>query len=187
MDTNLQLLLAINTWARSTPWLQPVMSSYAIVSGIVVFAELMFAGWWIGRKKRTRGPNHGSRSPHLVATATPTRGRQAASLAATTELDPAMEAVELRHAAVAAQVESLRRSAEAIGRDLTEFEISVTPVEQLTNQIVTDYAALGVHRLVVAPPRGEFWRAGWSYADYANFIHRNAPAQIRAAEISDTP
>jgi hypothetical protein len=139
-------------------------------------------------KKRTRGPNHGSRSPHLVATATPTRGRQAASLAATTELDPAMEAVELRHAAVAAQVrKSLRRSAEAIGRDLTEFEISVTPVEQLTNQIVTDYAALGVHRLVVAPPRGEFWRAGWSYADYANFIHRNAPAQIRAAEISDTP
>jgi membrane-associated phospholipid phosphatase len=51
MDMNLQLLLAINTWARSTPWLQPIMSSYATVSGIVIFAELMFAGWWVGRKR----------------------------------------------------------------------------------------------------------------------------------------
>jgi hypothetical protein len=86
-----------------------------------------------------------------------------------------MEAVELRRAAVAAQVESRRRSAEAIGRDLTEFEISVTPVEQLTTQIVTDYAALGVHRVVVAPPRGPFWRTGWSYADYENVITATPP------------
>jgi hypothetical protein len=122
-----------------------------------------------------------------VATATPTRGRQAASLAATTEPDPATEAIELRRAAVAAQVESLRRSAEAIGRDLTEFEISVTPVEQLTNQIVTDCAALGLHRLVVAPPRGEFWRAGWSYADYANFIHRKRPRPDRSRRNTRRP
>lgn len=51
MDTNLQLLRAINALARSTPWLQPFMASYANVIGIVVFTELMFAGWWIGRKR----------------------------------------------------------------------------------------------------------------------------------------
>ena len=51
MDLNLQLLLAINGLARSTPWLQPIMASYANVIGIVVFTELMFAGWWFGRKR----------------------------------------------------------------------------------------------------------------------------------------
>jgi membrane-associated phospholipid phosphatase len=51
MPINVQLLLAINALARSTPWLQPIMSSYAIVIGIVVFAELMFAGWWFARKR----------------------------------------------------------------------------------------------------------------------------------------
>ncbi|WP_445183421.1 hypothetical protein ACTXG6_33720 [Pseudonocardia sp. Cha107L01] len=57
MTIDVRLLMTINGLTRSTPWLQPVMSSYATVSGIVVFAELMFAGWWIGRKKRTRGPS----------------------------------------------------------------------------------------------------------------------------------
>jgi len=84
-------------------------------------------------------------------------------------------------------VESLRRAAEAVGRDLAELEISVTPVEPLTNQIVADYAGLGVDRLVVAPPRGPFWRTGWSYTDYEDFIRRNAPAQLGAAEIPDSP
>jgi membrane-associated phospholipid phosphatase len=51
MTIDVRLLMTINGLARSTPWLQPVMSSYATISGIVVFAELMFAGWWIGRKK----------------------------------------------------------------------------------------------------------------------------------------
>jgi undecaprenyl-diphosphatase len=51
MDINLELLRAINALARSTPWLQPFVASYANVIGIVVFTELMFAGWWIGRKR----------------------------------------------------------------------------------------------------------------------------------------
>ena len=87
----------------------------------------------------------------------------------------------LDRAAVAAQVESLRRAAEAVGRDLAGLEISVTPVEPLTDQIVADYAGLGVDRLVVAPPRGPFWRTGWSYTDYEDFIRRNAPAQLGAS------
>jgi membrane-associated phospholipid phosphatase len=48
---DVKLLMTINSLARSTPWLQPIMSSYATVLGIVVFAELMFAGWWVSRKK----------------------------------------------------------------------------------------------------------------------------------------
>jgi membrane-associated phospholipid phosphatase len=51
MTLDIRLLMIINGMARSRPWLQPVMSSYATVSGIVVFAELMLAGWWVGRKK----------------------------------------------------------------------------------------------------------------------------------------
>jgi|SRR5882757_8853992 len=51
MTIDVKLLMTINGLARSTPWLQPVISSYATVSGIVVFAELMFVGWWIGRKR----------------------------------------------------------------------------------------------------------------------------------------
>ncbi len=90
----------------------------------------------------------------------------------------------LDRGAVTTQIESLRRSAEAIGRDLAELEISVTPVEELTDQIVADYAGLGVHRLVVAPPRGDFWRDRWSYANYEDFIRRNAPAEIGAVEMS---
>jgi membrane-associated phospholipid phosphatase len=51
MPSNIQLLLTINALARSTPWLQPAMASYATVAGFVVFSELMLAGWWIARRR----------------------------------------------------------------------------------------------------------------------------------------
>jgi membrane-associated phospholipid phosphatase len=51
MPTNIQLLLTINALARSTPWLQPAMASYATVAGFVVFAELILAGWWVARRR----------------------------------------------------------------------------------------------------------------------------------------
>ncbi|WP_445185529.1 phosphatase PAP2 family protein [Pseudonocardia sp. Cha107L01] len=51
MPSNIQLLLTINALARSTPWLQTAMSSYATVAGFVVFAELMLAGWWFARQR----------------------------------------------------------------------------------------------------------------------------------------
>ncbi|MCU1695309.1 MAG: rane-associated phospholipid phosphatase [Mycobacterium sp.] len=38
----------INEFARDTPWLHPIMIGYADY-GIVVFAALLLAGWWMAR------------------------------------------------------------------------------------------------------------------------------------------
>jgi undecaprenyl-diphosphatase len=51
MNINIELLLAVNAFARSTPWLQPLMLLYSTVAGFVVFSELMLAGWWLGRRR----------------------------------------------------------------------------------------------------------------------------------------
>jgi undecaprenyl-diphosphatase len=51
MNINIELLLAINAFARSTPWLQPAMLLYSTVAGFVVFSELMLAGWWLARRR----------------------------------------------------------------------------------------------------------------------------------------
>ena len=48
MNPNTSLFLSINNFAKSTPWLQPVVLAYASY-GIVVFAALMIAGWWVAR------------------------------------------------------------------------------------------------------------------------------------------
>jgi undecaprenyl-diphosphatase len=51
VNINIQLLFTINALARSTPWLQPWMTLYATVGGLVLFVELMFIGWWIARRR----------------------------------------------------------------------------------------------------------------------------------------
>ena len=48
MTADTSLFLSINDFARSTPLLQPVVLAYADY-GIVLFAGLMLAGWWIAR------------------------------------------------------------------------------------------------------------------------------------------
>jgi undecaprenyl-diphosphatase len=48
--TDLPLFLAINDFARATPWLHTIVLTYAN-AGIVVFAALMAAGWWTARAK----------------------------------------------------------------------------------------------------------------------------------------
>lgn len=45
-----QLFLSTNDFARSTPWLQPIMLGYADY-GIVLFAVLMVLGWWVARRR----------------------------------------------------------------------------------------------------------------------------------------
>lgn len=50
----------INGFARDAPWLHPVMTGYAD-DGIVVFAGLLLAGWWIARR---------SGDPDVMAAAT---------------------------------------------------------------------------------------------------------------------
>jgi hypothetical protein len=43
----------INEFARDTPWLHPLMIGYAD-HGIVAFAALLLAGWWIARRSSDR-------------------------------------------------------------------------------------------------------------------------------------
>ena len=49
MDANTSLFLSVNDFARSTPWLHGPLVLYAGY-GLVVFAGLLAAGWWIARK-----------------------------------------------------------------------------------------------------------------------------------------
>src|SRR2546430_14655888 len=44
-----RLLTAINHFARATGWLHPAMVAYAGY-GVVVFALLLVAGWWLARR-----------------------------------------------------------------------------------------------------------------------------------------
>ena len=49
MDANTSLFLSVNDFARSTRWLHGPLVLYAGY-GLVVFAGLLVAGWWIARK-----------------------------------------------------------------------------------------------------------------------------------------
>jgi probable F420-dependent oxidoreductase len=77
------------------------------------------------------------------------------------------------------QIDSLRREAKAAGRELEEFEISVSPSESLDPEAVQHYADLGVDRLVLLPPRG-FWRGDFTLADLEAFVRANAPEPVGA-------
>jgi membrane-associated phospholipid phosphatase len=46
------LFLDVNSLARHTPWLRPVMTGYAAY-GVVLFAGLLLAGWWTARRRNT--------------------------------------------------------------------------------------------------------------------------------------
>jgi probable F420-dependent oxidoreductase len=81
----------------------------------------------------------------------------------------------LDRAATAAQVESLRREAEAAGRHFEELSITVSPAERLDPEAVRAYADLGVDRLVLVP------RADRPLADLEEYVRRNAPERVGAA------
>ena len=49
MNLNTSLFLSVNDFARSTPWLQGPSTLFAGY-GLVVFAGLLLAGWWIARR-----------------------------------------------------------------------------------------------------------------------------------------
>jgi probable F420-dependent oxidoreductase len=76
--------------------------------------------------------------------------------------------------ATAQQLASIAAKVKAAKRE-RPLDISITPPMPLTPQLVQDYAALGVHRLIVMPP-------GHLSADEVNaFIESNAPINIGAA------
>lgn len=74
----------------------------------------------------------------------------------------------------AAQIESLRREAEAAGRDFDELTITISPSERLDPEVVRGYAELDVDRLVLVP------RADRPLADLEGFVRRNAPERVGA-------
>jgi undecaprenyl-diphosphatase len=49
MNPNTSLFLSVNDFARATPWLHGLLALYAS-DGIMVFAGLLIAGWWIARR-----------------------------------------------------------------------------------------------------------------------------------------
>jgi probable F420-dependent oxidoreductase len=77
--------------------------------------------------------------------------------------------------AMAQHRESLNRAVERAGRD-RPLHISVSPARPLDEEVVGAYADLGVHRLIVIPP------PGLPLDEVLEFVERNAPAQIGAAE-----
>jgi membrane-associated phospholipid phosphatase len=52
LDT--QLFLAVNAFARATPWLWPEVTGYATY-GIALFAALLLAGYWFARRYPANG------------------------------------------------------------------------------------------------------------------------------------
>jgi membrane-associated phospholipid phosphatase len=46
------LFLDVNSFARHTPWLHHIMTGYAGY-GVVLFAGLLLAGWWVARRRGT--------------------------------------------------------------------------------------------------------------------------------------
>jgi undecaprenyl-diphosphatase len=49
-DTNPELFLHINAFARATGWLHPLMTGWANY-GILAFAALLLLGWWQARRR----------------------------------------------------------------------------------------------------------------------------------------
>ena len=59
MDLDTRIFYAINDFARSTPWLHPIVAGYANY-GTILFLLLMLAGWWTARS---------AADPHRMAAA----------------------------------------------------------------------------------------------------------------------
>ena len=49
MDLDTRIFYYVNDFARDTPWLHTVVSTYAN-DGVVLFAMFLLAGWWIARR-----------------------------------------------------------------------------------------------------------------------------------------
>jgi alkanesulfonate monooxygenase SsuD/methylene tetrahydromethanopterin reductase-like flavin-dependent oxidoreductase (luciferase family) len=77
----------------------------------------------------------------------------------------------------AADVEALRAAAEAEGRDLAGFSVTISPSERLDPDVVRGYAELGVDRLVVVPPP-KYWRDDMDLGDVESYVRRNAPERV---------
>lgn len=55
MDLDTRVFLAINAFARTTPWLHPIAQAFGNY-GVVLFGTLMLAGWWTARTATDSAP-----------------------------------------------------------------------------------------------------------------------------------
>lgn len=92
----------------------------------------------------------------------------------------------LDRGATAEQVASLRREAEAAGRDPDELSLTVSPSERLDPAIVAEYAAFGIDRLALLPPPA-FFRRGIELSELEAFVEASAPDQLGARRRADAP
>jgi probable F420-dependent oxidoreductase len=86
----------------------------------------------------------------------------------------------LRREETAEQLEGLRRSLAEQGRDISEFEVTVTPRGHTDAETVAAYGQMGVNRLVLLPP------PGGSVEDVEAFARSHAP-RLLAATVDDRP
>jgi probable F420-dependent oxidoreductase len=87
--------------------------------------------------------------------------------------------------ATAQQIASLRQCLADVGREESEFEITVTPRGRIDAESVAAYGRMGVNRLVLIP-RDAFRRSAGtpvdsSPADVEAFVREHAPARIAAS------
>jgi probable F420-dependent oxidoreductase len=76
--------------------------------------------------------------------------------------------------ATAAQLESLRREADAAGRDVGELSITVSPSVRVTPDVAQAYGELGVDRLAIVPPPAYWQPDGWTLDELETFVRSNA-------------
>ena len=55
MDLDTRIFLAVNAFARATPWLHPIALAFGNY-GVVLFGALMLAGWWTARTATDSAP-----------------------------------------------------------------------------------------------------------------------------------
>lgn len=80
----------------------------------------------------------------------------------------------LRQDDAAAQLDGLRQSLAEEGRDISGFEVSVTPRGRIDTEAVTAYGRLGVNRLVLMPP------VSASVEEVEAFVRAHAPDRVSA-------
>jgi alkanesulfonate monooxygenase SsuD/methylene tetrahydromethanopterin reductase-like flavin-dependent oxidoreductase (luciferase family) len=80
--------------------------------------------------------------------------------------------------AAAEQLDSLRRSLAEVDRDLTGFEVTVTPRGRIDAEAVAAYGRLGVDRLVLRP------RGGNTIEEVEAFVRAHAPERLAATSLA---
>ena len=83
--------------------------------------------------------------------------------------------------ATARQIESLRNAADAAGRDLADYTITVSPAERLEPDSVRAFGELGVDRLVLVP------RPDLSLADLEKYVRARAPSAWAPSRPAEAP